>query len=185
MALEISSSEQARIDRLGLVVNEAGAGTIVVRHPQHKRRKHEGGNLSALITAWEMDLEELNKKKPVDKPKPNSSSGKAKLNNVVDIEKAQATLAQAKPVPARKRPEPAASAAPKPAVRGKPKREPADWKTYAIGKLILLNTSKDADAIFDMCKANKIDTKLATVKGLTRYIRLTMQIQKDLAKEKR
>lgn len=206
--MNIEPHEQKRIEKFGFIVTMTG-NQFVVRHPKLKRVKHEGGNLSAMLTAAEMDLEERAKKDGAAKPakkeaaaKPASTksdgaaspapaptgpiaSDKAKAAAAKAAKRAKGgttggtTIAEA--VAGQGGTQPAASTTPKP-VRAV-KRSQGDWKTYQIGKLILRNPDKTPEEILALCKEQKIDTKVMTVVGLTRYFRLCIKVLADITAE--
>jgi hypothetical protein len=185
--LNISPSEQTRIDKLGLLVSMHGS-SFVVRHQRLKRQRFEAGNLSMAITSAQMALEALDKKngKPKDdKPKitvveaPNSVAVEAGPPSDRPFDK-PIDRALLTPVPDSKK----VIAKPKKTKITKPKRAQGDWKTYQVGKLILTSPDKTPEEILAMCKEQRIETKLMTVIGLTRYFRLCIRIMADIAKEK-
>jgi hypothetical protein len=188
--MNIDKLDQARIEKLGAVVSMAG-DHYVVRHLALKRKKHEGGNLSALLTALQMDLDKLEKKKgnvtaPILMSQPPEHVAASELPNTDRVEPPVPPI-----LPAQKPDKESSRAAEAPKQQqpvGMPrgmrtKRSPGDWKTYQIGKLILRNADKTPQEIFDLCKAEGIETKLMTVIGLQRYIKLTVQLLADISAE--
>lgn len=189
--LMILPQDQARIDKGGFIVSMSGSD-FVVRHPLLARKKYEGWNLSTELTKAEMDLEALQKKggkaklpglgngpKPKP-PEPYASNPNAKTIAEVVADDKERVKAKRKSKPAS----PPVNGEARPVRLAKPKRGAADWKTYRIGMLILRNPDKTADEIMALCREADIDTKLMTVVGLSRYIKLTVQLLADLESEK-
>lgn len=201
--MNIHPQDQARIDKLGLLVSMHGP-SYVVRHPLLKRQRFEAGNLSAIIASAEMALDTYVKKtessgklpglkgtKKTAKPG-GAGEGKTVAQAVAESPKHEpgeepddtihpngATAASV--VTAQKTTDPKPK---KTRVVAKPKRAQSDWKTYAVGHLILTNPDKTPDEIMTMCKAAGVETKLMTVVGLTRYFRLCTRIMADIAEAK-
>jgi hypothetical protein len=182
----ISPSTQRWIDKLGVKVSIVG-DRFVARDPNRKRSKYEGGNLEYLLTQIEMDREEAEKKTITKKlngaenPKPAASAPEKAEEVKITADSLKDTTAS---VPENKPTETEPQSVPKKA-RGKHvKRATSDWKTYAVGKLILTNPDKTPDEIFAMCKENGIETKETTIVGLSRYFKLCLLIISDLKEEK-
>jgi hypothetical protein len=187
--MNIGVLEQAMIDKHGFLVTMSGH-SYVVRDPSVKKRKHEGGNLMALLVAAEMDREERQKKAAVKKPAANTPAAKQPAANPVKLEEDSEKV-----IPGTAE-EPAApdeivgatldDTNNKPTRKTKPpteKRKPADWTTGRVGMLILRNTDKTPEAILKMCDEQNIKTTKMTVVGLSRYFRLCITLLAQIAEE--
>lgn len=197
MTLEITPLEQHRIDKRGFQVSTIGE-EFVVRHPNLKRQKYEGRELTYLLNQAERELDKVGGKAnaapesagklpgltgpnpaamaAVKRTSKGGTTGGKSMPEVVADDKARAA-AKTRGTPAEKQSVPAR----------KPRRarDQEDWKTYQVGRLVLLNPDKSVDELLKLCKDAGIDTRVGTVSGLKRYFALCKKLLADLAKDKK